>query len=162
MGSKKITYLLIVAVGGVWGMILFRIYKATSGDEPKTGQFSGKTAFAPTDVYLPKITFDLRADYRDPFDVRGLVASIPAPVPAGIAKKVPQLPVAPPVAFPAIGYSGYIVNPVSKKLLSIIRMNNQEHMLTEGESKNGVTLIRNMRDSVKVSYQGIVRFLRIN
>ena len=60
-----------------------------------------------------------------------------------------------------ISYSGYIRNPSTKKLIALVSINGQSTTLAEGESKNQVKLIKNLRDSIKISYGGKTKFIAI-
>jgi len=60
-----------------------------------------------------------------------------------------------------ITYSGYIRNPSTKKLVALVSINGQSLTLSEGEIKNQVKLVKNLRDSIKISYEGKTKFISI-
>jgi hypothetical protein len=43
-----------------------------------------------------------------------------------------------------------------------MHINGKEVMLTEGENAEQVKLIRNLRDSIKISYHGQTKFIKPN
>ncbi|MNL84889.1 hypothetical protein D3C87_2130050 [compost metagenome] len=59
-----------------------------------------------------------------------------------------------------IKYSGYITNPVTKKLVSILSVNGMERMLAEGEQFEGARLLKNKKDSVLISWKGKQKYIK--
>jgi hypothetical protein len=70
-------------------------------------------------------------------------------------------PAKPAMNWSFISYSGYIRNPASKKLIALVSINGQNLTLAEGETKNQVKLLKNLRDSIKISYEGKTKFIVI-
>ncbi|HWZ34691.1 MAG TPA: hypothetical protein VNW51_00950, partial [Mucilaginibacter sp.] len=60
-----------------------------------------------------------------------------------------------------IRYSGYIRNPQSKKLIALISVNGKMLSLAEGETAENVKLIKNLQDSVKISFSGRTTYLTL-
>ncbi|MBB6126356.1 hypothetical protein [Mucilaginibacter lappiensis] len=161
MKNKKTIYLLGLLVFIVWGMIIYRIYVAVS-DHPDPVIATTTKAKEPYDDYaIPKDTSRLQARYRDPF---GLVPNKDT-TKASPAKTIPRnisLNVPPGINWTAINYMGYIQNPGSKKIIAIMHINGKEVMMTEGENAEQVKLLRNLRDSIKISYHGQIKFIKPN
>lgn len=61
-----------------------------------------------------------------------------------------------------IKYSGYIHNPDSKKLVTLLSINGQNVTLSDGETKAQVRLLKNMRDSIKISFEGKIKFITLS
>lgn len=158
MKNKKMTYLLGVLVIVVWGLILYRIFAATNGGDGGAPIITSTTVKETYDDYaLPKDTTHLLLNYRDPF---GLVKQKDTdtrvkPVRRAIAVLKPA------IDWGFIKYSGYIRNPGSKKLVAILSINGKSELLGEGEAVEKVKLLKNMRDSVKVSFNGKIKFITI-
>lgn len=160
--NKKVTYLLIVLVITVWGLIIYRVILAWSGDDegkaviPETGK---REVF--NDYAEPKDTAHLMQNYRDPFGLvrpkDTLVRSQRAAV--GGTVTVKQAPLV--MNWDFIRYVGYIRNPGSKALIAMIHVNGQELMLGEGESAGQLRLLKNLRDSIKINYNGKIKFIVI-
>lgn len=161
--NKKLTYLLICAVTAVWGIIIYKVlFKESEADyEPKFNAV--KEAQEPYDQYLVKEdTFKLALNYRDPF-LGGVSApnenkntSSTVPVQANFNPPPPP----PPIDWSLIKYSGYIVNPATKKLVAILAINGREQMIAEGETFEGVKLLQNRKDSILVSWQGKKKYIK--
>lgn len=163
MKSKKFVYLLIGCVAIVWGMIIYRIYIGLNQDEenpvvinlPKTGsiQVSDHTA----DSYV------LDLAYRDPFSSTE-IAFVPEEKKesnTGIVKPV-MPPVKPMISWPTIAYTGYISNPVTHQKIAMLTINGKASMVNEGDVQQGIKLVKNMGDSIQLSFQKNTRFIRLN
>ncbi|PWG78042.1 hypothetical protein [Pararcticibacter amylolyticus] len=163
MKNKKMTYVLIVSVAAVWGIIFYRIYTAAAGDEEYVQPAAySKTTYQSLDEYQLKDTAKLSLNYRDPFSGQ---AAVPEPVVAENQNAKPFIasapPPPPPVNWSIIHYTGYIVNSGLKRMVAIMNINGKEYMLSEGQKAEGVTLLKNYRDSVKVSYQNKTKYIRV-
>jgi len=161
--NKKLTYLLICAVAAVWGIIIYKVlFNETEADyEPKFKAV--KEEAEPFDQYLAKDdTFKLVLNYRDPF--LGGASIVTENKNTGTAVPVPanfnQPPPPPPIDWSLIKYSGYIVNPTTKKLVAILAVNGREQMISEGQSFEGVKLLQNRKDSILVSWQGKKKYIK--
>ncbi len=160
MKNKKLTYLLGLVVLVVWGMIIYRIFSAVGGSDDDPAMTTAKPVKeAYNDFSIPKDTTHLLLNYRDPF---GLV--IKKDTTRLISKRSRErtpLPAPRPMDWSFIHYSGYMLNPATKKLIALVSINGQNTTLAEGQSKFEVKLVRNMRDSIKISYQGKTKFIGI-
>ncbi len=76
-------------------------------------------------------------------------------------KSIGPLIVKPAINWSFIKYSGYILNPASKKLIALVSINGKNETLSEGDTKDNVHLIKNMRDSIKISFNGKTKFIPI-
>ena len=47
-----------------------------------------------------------------------------------------------------VKYSGYILNPDSKKTIALMNINGKSAMMAEGETTDNVKLLKNMHDSL--------------
>jgi hypothetical protein len=162
MKNKKLTYLLGLLVLSVWALIFYKVYKVISNnDESVIAKEHVTVKEVLNDYALKKDTTHLLLNYRDPFS-----APKPEPVEIPVSQLVhkPALPTVqkPPVNWGAIKYSGFIHNPGSKKLIAMISINGKELMLSEGETAEQIKLVKNMKDSVKIIYQGNTKFITLN
>lgn len=158
--NKKLTYLLICAVAGVWGVVGYRVFFSGGEDDYQFNPQPVVNKHEPYDQYVVQSdTFKLALNYRDPF--LGITVPEPKviPVSADPGNFVPP-PVKPMIDWAAIKYSGYITNPVTKKVVSILVVNGQERMLGEGELFQGVRLIKNSKDSILISWQGKQKYIK--
>jgi len=164
MKNKKLTYFLIAAAIGLWGLIVYRVIGAMTADDDTSPQVAiARIKEAYNDFSLPKDTAKLLLNYRDPFGsakAKDTAANRPQ---KPVLIKNPAMPrvVKPAVNWSFISYSGYIRNPSTKKLIALVSIGGQSTTLAEGESKSQVKLIKNLRDSIKISYGGKTKFIAI-
>lgn len=162
MKSKKLTYVMVVLTTLIWGMIFYKVYKALSGDDtpvfilehvPVKGSM--------VDYAVQKDTARLLLNYRDPFSTKKselVETQAIQPVEKILRAVSPKAP----INWSVIRYSGFVNNPGSKKLIAMISVNGKELMLSEGETGEQVRLVKNLRDSIKVTYQGVTKFITLN
>jgi len=160
MKNKKITYVLGLAVLVVWGMITYRIVNAYSAnDDDNATPVVNPVKEAYNDFSIPKDTTHLMLNYRDPFGLVRQKDTARSIVTRTRARAV--LPVEKTMDWSFIRYSGYMLNPATKRLIALVSINGQNITLSEGQTKNEVKLIKNLRDSIKISFQGKTKFIGI-
>jgi hypothetical protein len=159
MKNKKMIYLLGLVVVIVWGIIIYRIIEAAVGSDDTVLPNSTKVVKELYNDYTTtKDTSHLLLNYRDPFGLKKQ-----ADTTQYIAKRSHRAQVFKPVInWSFIKYSGYIRNPGTKKIIAILSINGKNVMLTEGETSGNVKLLKNMRDSVKINFNGNVKFISMN
>jgi len=161
MKNKKLTYFLGLVVLAVWGIILYRVFDAYGGNDgsiPVTPIKTIKEAY--NDYMIPKDTTHLLLNYRDPFGLAKTKDTADLTI-NNHHKNMMPIPTKPAVNWSFIQYSGYIRNPGSKKLIALVTINGKNETLSEGEMKGQVRLIKNLRDSIKVSFNGQTKYLPI-
>ena len=163
MKNKKLSYFLIAVVAVLWGLIIYRVVGALTAED----ETNSMPAAAPTvkeiynDFDLPKDTAKLLLNYRDPFGLIKEKDTIAVKSDRPMMRKISSVVAKPAMNWSFITYSGYIRNPSTNKLIALVNINGQSATLSEGEIKNQVKLIKNLRDSIKVSYQGKTKFISI-
>jgi hypothetical protein len=161
MKNKKVTYLLGLLVAIVWGIIIYRIFDAAAGNDDTilpVQTSSKKEAY--NDFVIPKDTAHLLLNYRDPFGITRQKDTTVTAIKKMHIKPAMVIP-KPAINWNFIQYSGYIRNPASKKLITLVSINGRNEMLAEGEVKGQVKLLKNMRDSIKISYNGKIKYITI-
>ncbi|MBO9702113.1 MAG: hypothetical protein J7604_18030 [Sporocytophaga sp.] len=167
MKGKKMTYILLGGVVLVWGLIFMRIYKSLFSD-------SGVAEVSRSVVrkernYEVKDTFELIAKYRDPF-LGNIQASVRPVVFTGSVNTFRNKPKTTPkpkepevmIDWSVISYIGLIKNPGSNKNVSLMLIRGNEYLMEEGNVRDDVKLIKNLKDSVKVLYSGKEKFIKRN
>ncbi len=161
MKNKKLTFFLGAVVALVWGIIIYRVISASASGDDNTNivvKTTPKESY--NDYEIPKDTMHLLLNYRDPFGLVKLKDTSDRK--KHIGEKRAVLPVKPSIDWSFIKYSGYIRNPVSKKLIAILTINGKDEMMLEGETTDHVKLIKNLRDSIKIIFNGNIKFLTIH
>jgi hypothetical protein len=161
MKNKKLTYFLVFIVLLVWGMIIYRVFAVAGGNDDPLPVTTIKPAKEPyNDFAIPKDTTHLLLNYRDPFGIIKFRDTIAPTVkhPKALALEKPK----PVINWNFIQYAGYIRNPASKKLIALVTINGKSEMFSEGETKDHVKLIKNLRDSIKIGFNGKTKFILIH
>lgn len=171
--NKATVYILGALLLIIWGTIFYRIYEALQGDDdvlvPQTAAPAKKEVM--DDRAIITDTATLKLNYRDPFapvrtapavkDTQAIpVNKLIRPVIAQGLNRV--MNIKPTINWGFIQYTGYIRNPRSKKLLALMNINGKPQMLSEGETAAGVKLLKNEKDSIKISYQNHVKFIQVS
>lgn len=160
MKSKKATYVLLLLVVVIWGLILRKAASSIDSDRVLQVSFSRHIQKEPLNDYGDVDTANLLLNYRDPFGM----------VKADTATKIKLERVLstgvvlnhPAINWDMVKYAGYIRNPRSKSLLAILNFNGKNFMMREGETVEKLKLLLNMHDSLKVLYMGEVGFIKLN
>lgn len=164
MKNKKVTYILITAVAAVWGIIFYWLFAATQQTEDVGSlPLSKPTKYESLDDYRTKDTFTLALNYRDP-----MLGGIEPKKEPFIAKTTPNPPLPvynsyeqPIINNDIIKFTGYIYDQPQKRMAAIINLNGNELMLSEGQTLSGLKIIKNFKDSVKISYKNKTKFIRL-
>ena len=159
--SKKTTYLLLVCVAGLWGLIFYRLFQ--SAEVPIE-----KILDAPLQkvIYFKAIdhsndSLRLKFDYRDPFMI-AVPKFAQETLPKKVSDVLPQLTASmPKVNWAEVRYNGFIENKKTSQKLIIISLNGKELMMAEGETMKGLKLIKYTSDSVQVKYQNETKYIRL-
>ncbi len=162
MKNKTTLYILGLAVALIWGLVIYRVFAAVKGDDDYQ-PVSPKAAKETFDDFSPlKDTAVLQLNYRDPFGLIKPKDTAKAVIRnSGINMNGSHVNITPRINWEFIRYSGFIRNPVSKKLIALVTINGHEVMLNEGETADNVRLIKNLGDSIRISYTGKTKFIRL-
>jgi hypothetical protein len=160
MKNKMLTYFLVSAVLVVWGLIIYRIVGTIDTEDDNTNTvpvLTKKESF--NDYTVPKDTSKLSLNYRDPFGIVQFKDTVKTVLHEKTGHKATII--IPPMNWGFIRYSGYIRNPRSKELITLIQINGKSAEMRQGDLVDKVKLIKNMQDSVKVLYNGKTKFITI-
>ena len=151
--NKKITYLLIILVMLIWGLVFYKIYSKFGGSKrivkslPKS---VGSIESSPGDSI-----FTLVLDYPDPFLKAGGQAS---DLHSQTAANTPQKPA---IVWPAIEYRGYVVLSNKKERTGLLKIQNSDLLVKQGKEYFGVKIRTITKDSIFVAYKMQGRWLPI-
>lgn len=134
MKNKLLTYLLLVLVIIVWGLIFVRLFSSNKEEIKIQSEINKKNAI---DTSVLNTKYTLRLDYKDPFLGQKNIVHV-----ANKPKK--KIKVKEPVQQEQIDvqYLGMINNKRQKSVLALIRLNGQEYYIAIGETMNGIELIK--------------------
>ncbi|MFY9310325.1 MAG: hypothetical protein WAQ28_14870 [Bacteroidia bacterium] len=160
MKNKKLTYILIPLVAGLWGTILYKIFHTVNNKNNDfvinanilTGSMKSESAID---------TFTINPDYNDPFLGKGIKKPVPSgdQIPAvvnttQVKKPEKQAPAQPALAnWPGIIYNGIVKNQKSNKQLAMIQVNGQASIMQEGDVTMDLKLLHITKDSIELMFQ---------
>ncbi|WP_448698212.1 hypothetical protein ACFGVR_15445 [Mucilaginibacter sp. AW1-3] len=163
MKHKGMTSILVIAVIAVWGLIIYRVLQSAGGDDAQPFQTTPnikKEVF--NDYAMPQDTTHLLLNYRDPFSPKKTDTAARPFNRVSVPVKSSLVPAKPLVNWSFITYTGYLGKPGSKRIMTMMSVNGREVMMAEGEITEQVKLLKNMKDSVKILYQGKTKFITMN
>jgi len=150
MKNKKLLYILIPCTLLLWGMIIYKIFSVTTGDD--TDSFKSAKFIPGIINKTVSDTFSIYPSYRDPFlgtvnKKTGLTnhTNVPKKITAPVLIK-------PTIPFPQITYGGLIKNTQSNKQLVMVLINGQSNIMKIGDVVNEVELTKIFRDSIEVRF----------
>ena len=169
MKNKKGILFLIVSVAAVWGLIFYKVFTATGAEDTYSLPVAHTSvAYESLDDYKLQDTDVLQLNYPDPFlkaELQTLPVVTAEPEKANSAPgaffSARQSTAKPQVNWPEISFIGTIQNAENKRRISLMKVNGKEHMLKEGDWTDGVRLLKNLRDSVLISYQQKTKFIKL-
>tara|TARA_B100001063_G_C16771378_1_gene561844 strand:- start:789 stop:1253 length:465 start_codon:yes stop_codon:yes gene_type:complete len=145
--SKGKTYLLLVAVLGIWGTIAYKIVNGLNPDEPQVSEKNFDIVFNPKQqkAVAPFLISDIE---RDPF-----LGTLTSKKTASKATKRVSV-VKTDIAMPSITYGGLIQRQDSNSKVFVVNINNQQHLLKLGQTINDVKLISGNKSSITIRFNG--------
>ncbi len=153
MKNKTLTFILLAVVGFIWYKVFFRVKDNLFGAGNETVIETQQATLTLTPV--ERDTFQLNADYRDPFgETKTYRVSIPAPPPVPAQAVTRPSNPAPQDVWPAISYFGQLRKIPSSHPLGIISIDGYNHAIRKGDELYDGILIRSVtRDSVVIQYK---------
>ena len=141
------TYLLLVAVLGIWGTIGYKIINGLSDDdvEYKTEEIG---AFVKPDFNQKIDSFSIASVEKDPFLGTIRTSKRKSVKSAGIKKQNNPKPAI------AITYQGQVKQQGTSKSIFILTINNKQHLVKQGQTVDGVKIISGNAKDVVVRYDG--------
>ena len=146
MKSKRKTYILLIVVLAIWGILIYKFFSFTSPQDNSVP--SGPDITLTPFSAKPKDTFSIDVKYRDPF----LGKMYNPNHPANTKKKV-YIPKE-PVVWPTIIYKGIVSDNRDKNKVFMLNINGQTFFMNEKSVEQEVTLLSGNRNSVTVFFKG--------
>lgn len=163
MKNKSLIYILIPLVAFVWYKVFMRI-KSNLEPEPVLVSNSANTL---EKLYLKRDTFELKADYRDPFTDKTPIPSGGFQMPAQTSgsnpapKREPKPKVDRSIAWYPIKYYGLVKKAGSKDALAVLNVDREQFFLRKGQEVfDGYKLEQITKDSVLIRYRGEKKYFR--
>jgi hypothetical protein len=153
MKTKKLIYILIPLVLLIWGLIVFRIIKQIRhSQKPHIENASYSKNHNPGPA---ADSSSLILKYRDPFlhgNIRKISDSWRSDNFLSNNSNLSTVTKA-PVSFPNTRYSGLVINSKNKQKLGLLKIDNKDFLVQEGDLVSGEKIIRIHSDSVIISFK---------
>ena len=149
MKSKTKTYVLLVFVLGIWGVIGYRIISFVNPKAREALNNDFDVAFSPK-VHTEQDTFSIELVNRDPFLGKLYVKK------KTTVKKSKKVE----VEWAPITYHGSINNQSGKNKVFIVSINKKQFLMKLGQIIDNIKLIKGDKNNITVSYKGQTK--RIN
>ncbi|MEM9001147.1 MAG: hypothetical protein AAGB24_12860 [Bacteroidota bacterium] len=147
MKKNKKTYVLLVVVLGIWGILGMKIVSAIHPSGHPADVVVLNERFTPDTVTTKKDTFVIAANYRDPFLGTLPRAKVPPQKPKKAVKRI--LPPKKDVA-----YLGSIAQNGTQERMYFVSIDGQQHILGKHDRVQEVQLVRGSSTSITVRYGG--------
>lgn len=147
MKSKLTTYLLITAVAGIWGTIIFKVVSGINPDIPEIPTVKNIAEFNPKPVTQTE-SFTISDVERDPF-LGTLIKKKQSK-----SKRIKKSNPSEVVITPNINYAGIVKN--GKDQVFILTIDSQQYLIRKGQTIKNVKLVSG------TSKQIVVRFNNTN
>lgn len=127
----------------IWGIIGYKVFDAIS-KEPEMPMVATQPTLIPKRTEK-RDTFELVADYRDPF-LGTLPTSNQKPDKRTVQKK--------PISKKNIVYSGLVSQTESGNTMYFVSIDGQQHIMSKNAEINGVKLLKGNSQNITVHYDG--------
>lgn len=167
MKNKKLLYILLPLALIVWGVIIYKITESLKAPAENKLKASTLNIHKRNDVQVPD-TFQLLLNYTDPFlsslaiQKKEIFSVSPSKHPVSyipMHKAAPTKASVIQVEWPQVLYTGLIENRIKKARVAMLRIGEAEHLISEGQTYEGVTLMKIYGDSLKIMYKKEEKFI---
>lgn len=150
--NKTKTYILIVAVVGVWGAIAYQIISAVNtNDETQKDEFI--VSFKPK-IPVTSKTFTIDVQERDPF-----LGTLRSKKTKPALKKTAHNP-KPKKEMPQVSYTGIIQREDAKEPVFIVNILNKQYRLRKGQVADSIKLLRGDAKAIVVRYKSETKTIK--
>lgn len=147
MKNKTKTYILLVAVLGIWGTIGYKIVNGLSPGEVQVTAQNFDVSFNPKQ---PKqaYTFSINAIEKDPF-----LGTLSSKKRVSIST-TKSTSIKTDVAMPTITYGGLIQKQGSNSKVFVVNIDNRQYLLKRGQTVNDVKLLNGNNSYITIRFNG--------
>lgn len=153
--GKKHIYILIPCALALWSVVFFKVYSAIDNKQLAVVQLKPKKENYFTMVNHLNDHIKLETDYPNPFSAKQDQSLTETVV------LVKGKSIQPVVNWPTIVYTGYLNNMSNQQKTIIVLVNDRELMFREGQSLNGVKLLKYVVDSIQFQYKQESKYFKL-
>lgn len=164
MKNKKSIYVLLPIAVIIWGIIAYKIITGLNSDNNDNFIEHANLKY---ENIIEADTFSLILAYRDPFLGKNIIIqndvpeyqSNPYPQNKTNIVQKPEENKPAPVIWPKLAYKGIIQNNKTNNYVSLVIINNQKFLLSEGQELSGIKLLKAYKDSAVFQYSDQIKTL---
>lgn len=149
MTNKTKTYVLLVVVLAIWGIVGYKIASTLNPDPPKIVKKEFDISFNPK-TNMVSDTFSIKTVERDPFLGTLLVKKEP------LLKRQTTLK----AEWVSISYHGIITQQQSKNKVFVVSIEKEQSLIKIGQSIKGVKLVRGNNREIVVAYKNSTKTIK--
>lgn len=153
MKKQHKTYLLLVLVLLVWGMIGYKFVNVINLSTNTPQLVASNEKFVPKKIKEREI-FSIVADYRDPFlgTIKKRNSGMRSNAVKSVKKEVPKK---------HITYTGFITDKGNNQKIFFVTIEGQQQMMSLNDTFHEVKLVQGTKSFIKVVYKGIYEKISI-
>lgn len=162
--NKKLVYILLPIACGIWGYISFQIYSRFNSQEESPKLVNQNKEIKNTQFLTD--TISLLLNYKDPF-LKGLEIGHKTEKRSYrliFPKKGESNTIISNKSefkqWPIIFYNGLIENRANKRKIAVLQINGIDLFLKENESKDGLRIIKILKDSIQLEFQNSIKYIK--
>lgn len=152
MTKQQKTYVLLIAVAIVWGLIGYRFYKNSNPTIETAPITQQQQTYIPTEFKKGE-SYTVKADYRDPFLGKFYSEKKKKKKTNTTLKKETTIP------FPTIIYNGIVEGGTSKSYT--LTINGKQQLFKLGESINDIKLLKANSEQIIVRFNGVSKTIKL-
>ncbi|SFW21481.1 hypothetical protein SAMN02927921_00609 [Sinomicrobium oceani] len=154
MKNKRNTYILLLAVLAIWGLIGYKILQTINPAQETTEQAAAKVSFHPEKV-KKQLRFDITVHERDPF-----LGTLYKPVKKAVTQPVPQKKAVPEIEIP-VSYYGMVKDDRSREKIYFVQIDGVQQLMRVGDEINHIKLVKGDRGTITIEHNRKRRTIRV-
>jgi hypothetical protein len=152
--NKTKTYVLLVAVLGIWGMIGYKILNGLNPEIPKTSNQDLGITFEPKHNTAID-TFSISPIERDPF-----LGTLATNKKSHKSYKVKPLTLKAIENIPTVTYSGLVQKENTSNQIFVVNINTNQYLLKKGQTADSVKLVRGNSKEIVIHYKNKLQTIK--
>lgn len=162
MKNKKLTYLLLLLVAIVWGLIFYRIFFGISKNKDMP---INRNLISTTKEISVSDSFSIQNNYADPFGSMGVAIARNKDSDGSVHKQNKindrqERVIPPPINWPSVMYKGKIINTKNNQTALLLNVNGMEFLSGVGKKVGDVVIISTNGDSILLKYNESLRYFK--
>lgn len=149
MKNKKNTYILLLIVLTIWGLVIYRFF-SFGVNEIQVENTSRNFRIKPL-IIKEQDTFTINVNYRDPFLGKMYLPVAKARI---SSKKATNNKPKDVLLWPTVIYKGIVSDNNNRKKIFMVIINGQRYLMIEKDTEQEVTLTGGSREFITVKYKG--------